>query len=85
MRKPDILTLAGEKDAQSTDFFSRRKFFRYSALSVAGLALAPRLSSQEKVADEKPKPAAPPDIKTNIDEVRSIPRVAGSMPGKYPG
>ena len=85
MNKPDILTLTGEKDAQPTDSFSRRKFFRYSAMSVAGLALAPRLSSQEKVAEEKPKPAVRPEIKTNIDEVRSIPRVANSMPGKYPG
>ena len=85
MNKPDPLTLTGEKDAQHTDSFSRRKFFRYSAMSVAGLALAPHLSSQEKVAEEKPKPAVRPEIKTNIDEVRSIPRVANSMPGKYPG
>ena len=85
MKKPDILTLTGEKDAQPADSFSRRKFFRYSAMSVAGLALAPRLSSQEKVAEEKPKPTVRPEIKTNIDEVRSIPRVANSMPGKYPG
>jgi len=85
MKKPDILSLTGEKDAQTRDFFSRRKFFRYSAMSVAGIALAPRLSSQEKVTDEKPKPPAQADIRTNIDEVRKIPRVAGSMPGKYPG
>jgi uncharacterized protein (DUF362 family) len=85
MKKDDILTLIREKDAQATDLFSRRKFFRYSAMSVAGLALAPRISSQEKAADEKPKPAPPVEIKTNIDEVRTIPKVAGSMPGKYPG
>jgi uncharacterized protein (DUF362 family) len=85
MKKDDILALTGEKDAQPTDLFSRRKFFRYSAMSVAGLALASRLSSQEKAADEKPKPAPPVEIKTNIDEVRTIPKVAGSMPGKYPG
>jgi uncharacterized protein (DUF362 family) len=54
-------------------------------MGIAGLALAPRLTPQEKVADEKPKPAPPVDIKTNIDEVRRIPRVAGSMPGRYPG
>ncbi len=74
-----------EKDAPQPDLFSRRTFFRYSAMSVAGLALSPHLSSQEKVADEKPKPAPPALIKTNIDEVRGIPRVAGSMPGRYPG
>ena len=84
MKKP-LISLTGEKDAPPSDFVSRRTFFRYSAMSVAGLALAPHLSSQEKVADEKPKPAPPGDIKTNIDEVRGIPRVAGSMPGKYPG
>ncbi|MGA2532804.1 MAG: DUF362 domain-containing protein [Candidatus Aminicenantales bacterium] len=85
MKQSGILTLTGKKDAQPTDSFSRRKFFRYSAMSVAGLALAPRLSSQEKVAEEKPKPSVSPVIKTNIDEVRSIPRVADSMPGEYPG
>jgi uncharacterized protein (DUF362 family) len=85
MKKDDILALTREKDAQPTGFFSRRKFFRYSAMSVAGIALSPRLSSQEKAAEEKPKPAPVAEIKTNIDEVRKIPRVAGSMPGKYPG
>jgi uncharacterized protein (DUF362 family) len=84
MKKP-FSSFPDEKDAPQPDLFSRRSFFRYSAMSVAGLALAPHLSAQEKVADEKPKPAPPADIKTNIDEVRSIPRVAGSMPGRYPG
>jgi uncharacterized protein (DUF362 family) len=83
--KKDLISLTGEKDAPPTDSVSRRTFFRYSAMSVAGLALAPHLSAQEKVADERPKPAPPADIKTNIDEVRGIPRVAGSMPGRYPG
>ncbi len=77
--------LLEDMDVQQPDSFSRRTFFRYSAMSVAGLALSPALSSQEKPADEKPKPAPPVDIKTNIEEVRGIPRVAGSMPGKYPG
>ncbi len=85
MKKPDIPTIVDNKDAPATDLFSRRRFFRYSAMSVAGLAIAPRLSSQEKPASEKPKPAPPAEIKTNIDEVRKIPRVAGSMPGLYPG
>jgi len=85
MKKPDILTLTDEKDARCGELFSRRRFFRYSAMSVAGLALSPRLFSQEKPADEKPKPAPPAEIKTNIGEARGIPRLAGSMPGRYPG
>ncbi|HVP90150.1 MAG TPA: hypothetical protein VMS75_02925, partial [Terriglobales bacterium] len=85
MKKLSLLSLTNEKDVPSGGLFSRRRFFRYSAMSVAGLALAPRLSSQEKPASEKPKPAPPAEIKTNIDEVRRIPRVPGSMPGLYPG
>jgi uncharacterized protein (DUF362 family) len=79
------LTPTKGKDARRKALFSRRRFFFDSALAVAGLALAPPISSQEKVAEEKPKPTPPVEIKTNIDEVRSIPRIAGSIPGKYPG
>jgi uncharacterized protein (DUF362 family) len=56
-----------------------------AAVAAAGAAIAPRLMGQEKAQSEKPPAAPAPDIKTNIDEVRSIPRVAGSLPGKYPG
>lgn len=84
MRKDDIVTLTGEKDACPSDRFSRRKFLGSAAVAAAGAAIAPRLGGQDKPEDRK-VPAAPPDIKTNIDEVRSIPRVAGSLPGKYPG
>ena len=85
MRKDDIITLTGEKDACPSDKFSRRKFFASAAVAAAGAALAPRLISQEKVQKEKPPAAPPAEIKTNIDEVRGIPRVATSLPGKYPG
>jgi len=85
MRKDDILTLTGEKDACPSDRYSRRKFFGTAAVAAAGAALAPRLIGQEKAQNEKPPAAPPAEIKTNIDEVRSIPRVATSMPGKYPG
>ncbi len=84
MRKDDIVTLTGERDACPSDKFSRRKFLGSAAVAAAGAAIAPRLIGQDKPEDRK-VPAAPPDIKTNIDEVRSIPRVEGSMPGKYPG
>jgi uncharacterized protein (DUF362 family) len=40
---------------------------------------------QEQARSEKPPASPPPPIKTNIDEVRAIPRVATSLPGKYPG
>ncbi len=57
-----------------------------SAASLAGMALAPGLAGQEKTKDEVPKPAAPPPpIKTNIDEIKAIPRTKDSLPGKYPG
>ena len=85
MAKDDIITLTGEKDASPSDKFSRRKFFGTAAMAAAGVALAPRLSSQEQAKSEKPPAAPPADIKTNIDEVRGIPRVEGSLPGKYPG
>jgi uncharacterized protein (DUF362 family) len=85
MKKDDILALTGEKDAAPSDRFSRRRFFGAAAMAAAGAALAPRLRGQEKAQSEKPPAAPPPEVKTNIDEVRSIPRVAGSMPGKYPG
>ena len=84
MRKDDIVTLTGEKDACPSDRFSRRKFLGSAAVAAAGAAIAPRLIGQDKPEDRK-VPAAPPDIKTNIDEVRGIPRVAASLPGKYPG
>ncbi len=45
MRKDDILTLTGEKDACPSDKFSRRKFFGTAAMAAAGAALAPRLIS----------------------------------------
>jgi uncharacterized protein (DUF362 family) len=52
---------------------------------AAGAALAPRLIPQEKVQEQKPPAPPPAEIKTNIDEVRKIPRVETSLPGKYPG
>ncbi len=85
MAKDDIITLTGEKDAAPSDKFSRRKFMGSAAVAAAGAALAPRLLAQETLKSEKPPAAAPPEIKTNIDEVRGIPRVEGSLPGKYPG
>jgi hypothetical protein len=85
MAKDDIITLTGEKDACPSDKFSRRKFFGTAARAAAGVALAPRLSSQEKAQSEKPPAAPPADIKTNIDEVRGIPRVEGVFcQGKIP-
>jgi len=85
VRKDDIMTLTREKDACPSDKFSRRKFFGLASFAAAGAALSPRLISQEKVQSEKPPAAPPAEIKTNIDEVRAIPRVAASLPGKYPG
>jgi len=85
MRKDDIVTLTGEKDACPSDKFSRRKFIGAAAMAAAGVAAAPRLIAQEQAKSEKPPATPPPPVKTNIDEVRGIPRVAASLPGKYPG
>jgi len=85
MKKDDIVTLTGEKDAAPSDRFSRRRFFGTAAVAAAGVALAPRLMGQEQAQSVKPPAAPPAEVKTNIDEVRSIPRVSGSLPGKYPG
>lgn len=85
MRKDEIVALTGEKDACPSDKFSRRKFFGTAAMAAGGAILAPGLIGQEKARSEKPPAAPAPDIKTNIDEVRGIPRVAASLPGKYPG
>jgi uncharacterized protein (DUF362 family) len=41
---------------------------------------------QEKADEHKPAAQSlPPSIKTNVDEVKKIPRGPNSMPGKYPG
>jgi hypothetical protein len=68
-----------------SSFLTRRNFFCISAMTVAGLAMRNPLPGQEKAEDHKPKPAAPPDIPTNIDDALKIPRTAESLPGKYPG
>ncbi len=85
MKKSDIIALTGEDDVWKTEFFSRRRFFKLSAMTVAGLAVAPALKAQEKVQDHKPTPKPPSDFKTNIGEVKDIPKTRDSMPGKYPG
>src|SRR5512141_376205 len=85
MRNNAIMTLTGEKYACPSDKFSRQKFIGSAAVAAAGAALAPSLIAQEKVQNEKPPAAPPAEIKTNIDEVRGIPRVATSLPGKCPG
>lgn len=82
----EILSLTKEQDACDPGKVSRRRFFGLSAASLAGMALAPGLAGQDKPADQVPKPAAPPPpIKTNIDEIKAIPRTRESMPGRYPG
>ena len=85
MQSDDIITLSEEIDACNPDSVSRRSFFKYSAAAMAGLAFAPALPSQEKVDTHKPTQKPAQDFKTNIDEVRNIPRVETSMPGRYPG
>jgi len=83
--KNNILALTGETDCQATGQLSRRGFMSLSAAGLAGAALGHRLIGQEKVDDHKPKETPPPDIKTNVEEIRKFPRTKNSLPGLYPG
>jgi len=61
----------------------RRHFFSLSAAGLSGLVIR---SKQEKANEHTPeKQAPPPGIKTNIDEIKAIPRKEISLPGKWPG
>ena len=81
MQENDIITLTGEKDACPSSKFSRRKFMGTAAMAAAGAALSPSLIAQDQAKSEKPPAAPPAEIKTNINEVRGIPRVEGPLPG----
>jgi len=88
MDHDEILELTGEKTASVPEAVSRRVFFKLGAAGAAGaagLALARSLHAQDKPADHKPPAQQPADIKTNVDEIRAIPRTKDSMPGRFPG
>jgi len=85
MSQDDVVTLTGENETIRPGAVSRRGFIQAAAASAAGLALAGTASSQDRPADHKPPAQAAAPIKTNIDEVKGIPRTAASMPGRYPG
>jgi len=88
MDHDEILELTGEKNANIPDAVSRRGFFRLGAAGAAGaagLALTRSLPGQDKPAEHKPPAQQPVDIKTNVDEIKAIPRTKDSMPGKFPG
>lgn len=78
----NIFALTGDGRPEGV---SRRGFLGLAASGAAGLALASALPGQDKTAEHKPAPQAPAEIKTNVDEIRKIPRTAASLPGKYPG
>ena len=54
MRKDDIVTLTGERDACPSDKFSRRKFLGSAAVAAAGAAIAPRLIFPPRPLPERP-------------------------------
>jgi len=74
-----------KKEYKNTGNINRRDFFSISAAGLAGLALRSGLFGQEKVEKHKPEKKAPPEIKTNIDEIKKIARKIESLPGKFPG
>jgi len=85
MDHDEILELTGEKNSAVPGAVSRRRFFRWGAVGAAGLALARSLGGQDKPAGQKAPAVQPADIKTNVDEIKAIPRTKDSMPGKFPG
>jgi len=85
MKKDDVLALAVEKECFANGHLSRRYFLSLSAVGLAGAALCSRLAGQEKIAGQKPQQDQPPDIKTNLDEIKKFPRTKNSLPGLFPG
>jgi len=88
MDHDEILELTGEKTAHLPEAVSRRGFFKLGAAGAAGaagLALARSLRAQDKPAGHKPPAQPPAEIRTNVDEIKAIPRTGESMPGRFPG
>jgi Domain of unknown function (DUF362) len=61
----------------------RRDFLKLSSIASAGIILGRPAMAQDE-SDHKP-PEAPPKTKTNIDEIKDIPRTETSLPGPFPG
>ena len=55
----------------------RREFLKLSAIASAGLVFGRPAAGEENAAAGKPR--------TNIDEVKDLPRTATSLPGPHPG
>jgi uncharacterized protein (DUF362 family) len=88
MDHDELLEITGDKNANVPDAVSRRGFFKLGAAGAAGaagLSIARNVLGQEKPAEAKPPAPQPADIKTNVDEIRAIPRTKDSMPGRLPG
>lgn len=81
----ELLERTGENNANVPGAVSRRGFFRLGTAGAAGVALARPLFGQDRPAEHKPAAVQPADIKTNVDEIKAIPRTKNSMPGKFPG
>ncbi len=67
----------------------RRGFLKISSLVSAGLVLGTPVLGQENDSNQEAEGGAeqstPPRVKTNIDEIKKIPRTANSLPGLFPG
>lgn len=72
------------KNKDVNEALSRRAFMGLSAAGLVGLVANPAKSSGCFKTDPY-QVAVTSDIRTNIDEALKIPRVAWSMPGRYPG
>ena len=85
MDNDEILEITGEKNANNPAGLSRRGFIRLAGAGAAGLAAGRALVAGQDAAAPKPTAQAPAEIKTNVDEIRAIPRTPDSMPGRFPG
>jgi len=72
-----------DDDADRVQPLTRRTFVGLAAAGLVGLAA--RRSDNAGSGGLEPGQTVTSDIRTNIDEILRIPRVATSMPGKYPG
>jgi hypothetical protein len=83
MTTPDERERERHHHSRPPEGVTRRAFVGLTAVGLAGLA-APRADGASRFAPE-PGQTITSDIRTNIADALKFPRVATSMPGKYPG
>ncbi|MDH4271500.1 MAG: DUF362 domain-containing protein [Candidatus Aminicenantes bacterium] len=85
MRLRRVFELRSEEGPTGAEDMTRRTFV---GLAVSGMAALPSLGRLRGSANPSPPPSqvnVTSAIRTNIEDIRKIPRTPLSMPGKYPG